>query len=117
MATRASRFTGPRRELAGVRVVVTGFACLGRAFEEYLRVAGKRFVTRAASNGAMGAAEREGGLGVIKSVNVDPRAGIVAGFTTKKCAVRAGPLHTSGEFTLVRIGVAGSAGAVGKSER
>jgi hypothetical protein len=56
-------------------------------------------------------------LRVIEATNFDPGLDVVTGLTTERASVGAFPGHLVGEFTLVRVGVAGGAASVLKVER
>src|SRR5277367_5532968 len=65
----------------------------------------------------MRADQREFRLGVVKTADVNPRARAVASLAAKRRAVGALLCHAVVEFSLMRVHVAGRAGAVREVER
>ena len=74
-------------------------------------------MARPALDGTVRAEERKSCLRMVESVYVGPGCGVVTGFATEWRSVGALAIHTVLEFPVVRIGVAGGAGGVGKAKR
>lgn len=69
-----------------------------------------------AGNRAVGAYQGKLGLRVVETVDVCPRASVMAGLTAEGCAIGAFTSHALVELALMRIFVTGSAGAIFKME-
>ena len=111
------RFTGVILELAAVWFHVARLTIRRRAFElNFLRTDGN-FMTRAASDGAMGANQREFRFCVIEARHIRPGFRVVAGFTTEAATVGAFAFHAILEFAVMRVGVASGAGHIVEAER
>ena len=103
------------RELPVVRILVTGLTLLRSALESR-GVFRRGFMAIAANDRAMRAQQGEFRFAVVKSVDVRPGLGIVARLAAERRTIRPFPRHAVVEFSLVRVLVAGGAGAVFKFE-
>lgn len=104
-------------KLAGVRIRVAGLAFFRRSLELNVVRAGRRFVALIAGNRAMRPDQLKFRFRMVEAFNVHPGVGAVAGFAAHRLAVGSLGRHAVLEFTLVRIGVTGRAGAVLEVER
>ncbi len=116
MAIRARRCPGLGRKLAAVCVLVAFLTFLGRPFELRFLRAGNRLMASTAGDGPVRSDQRKLRSAVIESAHFGPGARAMAGFATRRCAVRTFSSHALAEFAVMRIGVARRAGLISKVE-
>lgn len=116
MAIRARRCPGLGRKLAAVCVPVAFLTFLGRPFELRFLRAGNRLMASTAGDGPVRSDQRKLRSAVIESAHFGPGARVMAGFATRRRAVRTFSSHAPVGFTVMRIGVARRAGLISKVE-
>lgn len=104
-------------KLAAVRIRVASLAILRRSLELNFVSAGKRLVAFAASGHAMSPDQGKFCFRMVETADVDPGPCAVACFTAQRDSIGALQRHAILEFSLMGIGVAGSARAVREMER
>lgn len=108
------RFPSWLCELLGVRILVASFARLRRALKLDLCLPQRGYMTRAASDGAMGRNKRECRFGMVEAIYIRPRIGAVACFAAKNSSVWSTTFHAALELAVVWIGMASHASAIRK---
>jgi len=104
-------------KLGAVRICVTGFAILWRSLELNFVGAGECLVTFVTRDAAVTSDQWEFCFRMVEAANVNPGSSAVACFAAQGSAIGAFGRHALVEFALMRIHVAGRAGAVLEMER